>query len=223
MIWPTVCIDNFFDNPDKVVEAANSFPYKKDETGKWPGKRCEHVGNLHYELFLYSTKKIVASIFPNEYKNLQWNCTQYFQKIKSEDHKGPGWVHKDDQAEFTCIIYLSKNPNNGTSLFSNNNFFNYKKDENTTVKWKYIKENKTSTSKIYQNALKDNNSNFTKTCSFNSIYNRMILFDSHQSHGVDNFDNEDNEERLTLITFFYDVSKNDGALLKKHGTEHRRI
>ena len=65
MIWPTVCIDNFFDNPYKVVETDNSFPYKKDETGKWPGKRCEHVGNLHYELFLYSTKKIVASIFPN--------------------------------------------------------------------------------------------------------------------------------------------------------------
>ena len=51
----------------------------------------------------------------------------------------------------------------------------------------------------------------------------MILFDSHQSHGVENFDNKENEERLTLITFFYDLSKNDGALLKKHGTEHRRI
>ena len=88
---------------------------------------------------------------------------------------------------------------------------------------KYIKENKTSSSKIYQNALKDNNSNFTKTCSFNSIYNRMILFDSNQSHGVDNFDNDDNEERLTLISFFYDLSRTDGSLLKKHGTEHKRI
>ena len=65
--------------------------------------------------------------------------------------------------------------------------------------------------------------NFTKTCSFNSIYNRMILFDSNQSHGVDSFDNNDNEERLTLISFFYDLSKTDGSLLKTHGTEHKRI
>ena len=78
MIWPTICIDNFFDNPDKVVETANSFHYEKDKDGRWPGERCEHVGNIHYELFLYSTKKIIASIFPNEYKNLQWNCNQYF-------------------------------------------------------------------------------------------------------------------------------------------------
>ena len=33
MIWPTICIDNFFDNTEKVIEIANSFPYEKDKTG----------------------------------------------------------------------------------------------------------------------------------------------------------------------------------------------
>ena len=47
MIWPSICIDNFFDNPDKVVETANSFHYEKDKDGRWPGERCEHVGNIH--------------------------------------------------------------------------------------------------------------------------------------------------------------------------------
>ncbi|WP_293316270.1 hypothetical protein [Phenylobacterium sp.] len=55
------------------------------------------------------------------------------------------------------------------------------------------------------------------------IVRSVLVFDSNQSHGVDSFDNNDNEERLTLISFFYDLSKTDGSLLKKHGTEHKRI
>jgi len=55
------------------------------------------------------------------------------------------------------------------------------------------------------------------------IVRSVLVFDSNQSHGVDSFDNNDNEERLTLISFFYDLSKTDGSLLKTHGTEHKRI
>ena len=33
-------IDNFFEDPDKIVKWANTLSYKKDIKKRWPGKRC---------------------------------------------------------------------------------------------------------------------------------------------------------------------------------------
>jgi len=41
MIWPTLSLDNFFENPDKILKFANSFEFKPDPNGKWPGKRTD--------------------------------------------------------------------------------------------------------------------------------------------------------------------------------------
>ena len=222
MLWNTICVNNFFENPDDVVGLSNSFEYHKDQNGMWPGIRTKSLAEIHREFFIWNTKKIMAVIFPNEYQNLFWTCTQHFQKINPKEQKGEGWVHRDEN-EFTSIVYLSKNPNNGTAIFKNKNFFNYKIDKNTEIKKDYILNNKNQNSKIYQESLKDNNRNFEKTASFDSIYNRLIIFDGSMLHGVNSYDNENNEERLTLISFFYDIHRKDGTLLKYPNLEHRRI
>jgi hypothetical protein len=70
-------------------------------------------------------------------------------------------------------------------------------------------------------ALKENNSNFTKTVEFNSIYNSCIIFDGHNYHSADHYyDKNCEEDRLTLITFFKKLS---GDGLKYSGSELNRI
>jgi hypothetical protein len=40
---PITIIDDFLENPDLVVDFANSLEYQKDEQGRWPGKRSNHL------------------------------------------------------------------------------------------------------------------------------------------------------------------------------------
>ena len=58
----------------------------------------------------------------------------------------------------------------------------------------------------YKKARDANNKGYEKTLGVESIYNRLLIFDSYQYHGVENFYDENvKEERLTLITFFSQI------------------
>ena len=39
MIYPTTIVDNFFDDPDKIVEYSKKLNYKKDPNNDWPVDR----------------------------------------------------------------------------------------------------------------------------------------------------------------------------------------
>ena len=43
MTYPITIIDNFFDDPDAIVELANSLDYYAPETGNWPGVRTKRL------------------------------------------------------------------------------------------------------------------------------------------------------------------------------------
>ena len=58
MGFPTLIIDNFFDDPDKVVEYANTLEFLPSELGEWPGKRSEELWMTNPELFDYTSAKI---------------------------------------------------------------------------------------------------------------------------------------------------------------------
>ena len=77
--------------------------------------------------------------------------------------------------------------------------------------------------KEYKEARKKSNQRFKKTISFDSIPNRCIMFDSSQYHAVNNYNNSKQGERLTLITFFDSIKRNDGQQLKYHAIEAKRI
>ena len=117
-------IDNFFEDPDKIVKWANTLSYKKDIKKRWPGKRC-----CVCEIALHNednnfVKKFIEKILSIKYPNNKVNCEGieiYFQKI--EPIPGVGVIHKDDMA-LAGLIYLTKdaNLNSGTfflSLFIN--------------------------------------------------------------------------------------------------------
>ena len=203
MKWPITCVDNFFDNPDEIVKFANTCEYEKPNDGKWPGRRTKPLHLIDFNFFKKVITKIISLIYPMQTYNVQLIANSYFQKIKGSDYVNEGWVHDDRGMEFTSIIYLTKDNNCGTSIFKGKNFNVYPINEHKKRE-KYANLNNISgaTEKIY---LKQNNDQFKKTCSFTSEYNRIVNFDSHNFHAVDNYGNNDESERLSLITFFEDV------------------
>ena len=72
-------------------------------------------------------------------------------------------------------------------------------------------------SKNYDKCLKENNNQFEETAYFESLYNRLIIINSNQFHGVRNFNNKESD-RLTFISFIQtinDINLKSGPLESK--------
>ena len=48
-----IFVDNFFKNPDKIVEFANKLEYSPDKIGKWPGVRSDPLSHIDTDLNSY--------------------------------------------------------------------------------------------------------------------------------------------------------------------------
>jgi hypothetical protein len=206
MLWPTICIDDFFEDPLSVKNFADTLNFKKNPEGRWPGERTEFLHNINNEFFNFTTKKVMSILFPMNYKKLTWKASQMFQRINGNIYNNFGWVHTDHE-EFTSIIFLSNHKQCGTSLFKKKKIMS--KVINSEFKQEYYK----NTEKIKteeEKYLKENNDQFEKTLTLNSRFNRLILFDSSNFHAAEKYGEEKiNEDRLTLITFFTDINGNE--------------
>jgi hypothetical protein len=205
MNWPSICVDNFFEEPEKIKNFSKTLTFKEDPLGKWPGKRSDLLHMVNQEFVTFVTKKIMCILYPMNFDNMQWEVDQMFQKIDKDVYKNKGWVHKDSPNEFTAIIYLSNHLKCGTSLFKSKEFstevihLNHKEQFYKT-KLNVDKEN------IYLN---ENNDRFEKILTIDSKFNRLFLFDSNHFHAAEKFNDENiNEDRLTLIAFFKNIKGN---------------
>jgi len=205
MLWPTICVDNFFEEPEKIKKFSNTLKFNEDSSGSWPGERSDFLHKINQEFFNFVTKKIMAILYPMNFMAMQWEVDQRFQKINKNIYKNKGWVHKDNPSEFTAIIYLSNHLKCGTSLFKAKEF-------STSVINNEHKENfyKTKSDLDKENIyLNENNNRFEKTLTIDSRFNRLFLFDSNHFHAAENFNEENiNEDRLTLINFFKNIQGN---------------
>ena len=66
---------------------------------------------------------------------------------------------------------------------------------------KHYLKNKQFDQKYYE-SLQENNSQFDETIYFESVKNRLLLFDGNQVHGVKNLIDPNNKTRLTYVAFF---------------------
>lgn len=215
-MWPTICVDNFFNDPDKVFKFANSLKYTPSSEGSWPGERSDELHNIDKDFFEFFGKKVLSILYPMQ-KDISFNLRLNFQRM-SKKYINEGWVHEDDAYtnQFTSIVYLSKHKECGTSLFDSKKIYSF--PINAIQKHNvYLKDN-FKEGDIY---LKENNNQFEETLSIKSKYNRLIMFDSSQLHAAQKFiENGIEEDRLTLVGFFENIYFPN---IKFNGIQHKRI
>jgi hypothetical protein len=205
-MWPTIVLDNFFDDPNYIVQYSNSLEYLKEPSGRWPGKRAGIDDELKNAII-----EKALSLYLSDSAIVRCNIDATFQKIKrfsknKEDSINRGFLHKDSSngnstIELAGIIYLSENNSNinqGTSFFTLKPGEKYPPNDNLK-------------SDLYLNGNYDKgefdsffhqiDKVFYKNLDISNKFNRLIMFDANQWHAANSFYSENNEERLT-ITFF---------------------
>ena len=212
MLIPTVTYDNFFKDPNLILDYAKTLEYKEPPKGIYPGARTEALHTLNNNLFLEVTGKILKLLWPATHLQINFDAQCYFQKIP-KDFKNEGWVHQD-HGLISSIIYLSPHKNCGTSIFEPLN----------TDYWKHTKLKReiyiTKAFDDEEKYVKENNSNFEETIHVKSRYNRIIMFDGQSYHAAQKFCEEGvDEDRLILVTFFMGIH---GPGLRWHGPECSR-
>ena len=65
MLWPTLCVDDFFKNPQAVINFSKTLDYLK-LPGDYPGERTDLIHSIDQEFFSNVTTKIIACLYPNE-------------------------------------------------------------------------------------------------------------------------------------------------------------
>lgn len=214
MIYPTIILDNFFNDPLKIVHFAKSLEYYQDTEGRWPGERTKQIYELNKYFFENYGSKILSVLYPT-IRQKNFYCSLYFQKI-SKEYVNKGWIHQDSDSDFTTIVYLSQHKECGTSLFDSKNvsceIINTENKKNM-----YLNKNFEEQEKY----LDENNNQFIETVKINSKFNRLLMFDSAQFHSAQKFiENNIEEDRLILIGFFSNIHFQG---IKFNGIEHKRI
>ncbi len=202
MTYPITIIDDFFEDPDKIVHLAESFKYYPPDTGNWPGVRTKQLHLVDDRLFNYIGEKIHLLFY--ETSPDYWNMQIHFQKIQpfSEDQydrRNKGWVHQDIDTFFGGIVYLNKDPepDTGTSIYTTNNGYalQYRKEIE-------MKENLYLGKDIdldeYNRAYDDAHAQYTESVRVENVYNRFVMFNNKTHHGVHTFGTK---ERFTLNFF----------------------
>ena len=205
--FPTIIVDNFFEDPHKVIQLANSLDYtdSAEDNYAWPGKRSTPIHEADYSFFNDTVVKVLSTYFP--FAKVSYNDARLrFQKVSSiyED----GWVHRDDNL-ITFIIYLNntKTIDGGTSIYVPKN--PHPEDHDMTINTDKKNESFKDPNKVkeYEAYRLENNNQFEETIRVNNVFNRCVMFNApsyHKANGFNTIDNSD--DRLTLIGFIHDFT-----------------
>ena len=215
MTYPITIVDDFFEDPDAIVEMANELKYYTPNTGNWPGTRTK---NLHIEeprFFRYFGSKLHLLFYESvpDYWNLQCHFQLIHPFCKDKyDNKNRGWIHQDIDTWFGGIVYLSKNPcpNSGTSVFTPKHGFSHQTSEEIQQKEKLYKEGVVDIDE-YNEAWDSMREQYTETVTVENVYNRFVLFSGKTHHGVKTFGTK---PRLTLNFFGMNMTGHLPPLLR---------
>ena len=152
MLFPTYVLDNFFDDPYKVIKFASSLKYGKDPEGVWPGKRTDWLQNIDSNFFQHITTRMMRLVYPETITQLKWTANSCFQYIDYGVDAKEGWIHKDTSSQISSVIYLSHHKKCGTSLYKPKSFLQSLEQKHLDVCKNYYTKNKKFDNK-YFNAL----------------------------------------------------------------------
>tara|TARA_B100001248_G_C27216195_1_gene378165 strand:- start:40 stop:693 length:654 start_codon:yes stop_codon:yes gene_type:complete len=202
MTYPITIVDNFFEDPDAIVEMAMGMKYYNPNTGNWPGTRTKQLHVEDDRFFNYLGNRIHGLFFEKtpEY----WNLQCHFQLIKPfcEDKynkKNRGWIHQDHDSWFGGIVYLTKDPepDTGTSIYETKAGWSFQVKQEIMMK-EALYRSEPIDEKEYEEAYDRVHSQYEETVKIKNVYNRFVLFPGTTHHGVQTYGTKD---RLTLNFF----------------------
>tara|TARA_B100000003_G_C10816544_1_gene325023 strand:- start:40 stop:711 length:672 start_codon:yes stop_codon:yes gene_type:complete len=211
--FPVTIVDNFFDDPDAIVEESLQHQFYNADIGNWPGKRTKQLHVIDNRFFNYLGEKLFHLHFSKSPE--EWTLQAHFQKIQpfSEDQynrKNRGWVHQDIDTWFGGIIYLTKNPepDTGTSIYKTKKGWSLQYKEEIGMKEKlYL--NEPIDEELYDEVYDRVHDQYVETVKVENVYNRLVMFDGLCHHGVQTFGTK---ERLTLNFFGVDFKSGPGSM-----------
>ena len=202
-MYPITIVDNFFEDPDAIVETANSMRFYPPETGNWPGSRTKQLYIENERLFNYVGEKI-HNLF-HDTSPEYWKLQAHFQRIspfhqEKWNRKNRGWIHQDIDTHFGGIIYLTKDPepDTGTSVYKLKNGYGTQTKEEIAVKEQLYLDTLSLTDEEYDTVYDTVHDQYVETVKVENVYNRLVLFNGKTHHGVKTFGTKD---RLTLNFF----------------------
>ena len=98
-MYPITIVDDFFEDPDAIVEMANGLKYYPPETGNWPGMRTKQLHLVEMNGCSITLVKRYNIYFTIQYLTTG-SCSAHFQKIEpfaddQWDKRNQGWIHQD--------------------------------------------------------------------------------------------------------------------------------
>lgn len=208
MYFPSICVDDFYNDPVKVREMALSLEYRKTDKNGWPGYRSKMLHEIDPNFFSLFTEKLFSLFYQlKKYEKLDWLIESYFQLINPSDYGSinEGWIHRDFNTIFAGIIYLTPDSDVecGTSIFSKK--YIGALPANTEYKNEMYLNFDQSKERTYAEKLKENNDQFYETINFGNVFNRLVAYDGSQWHGVKNYSGASSKPRLTQVFFVNEV------------------
>ena len=217
-LFPVCVIDDFYHNPHDVREFALSQKFYPNEDGRWPGARTKPIDAINQNLFHHFCDKIIGIFYDiNHISN--YTIDTYFQKIKpfhpeKTNKNNRGFIHQDGTL-FGGVVYLDlfSEERTGTSIYTSKNKWWWYQNEldNNANKLKFKKYGGQSLTDEDMSMWDQSRDQYIESVRVENIFNRCILFDGNEHHGVPYFGTE---ERLTQVFFVENLTFNSDKHLK---------
>ena len=200
LLFPTLVVDDFLDDPDYVLCLATNAEYDDPGYTNYPGVASKNkIHELDQELFDTILQKIFGYYW--DLKNpVNFNVEMDFQKIESN---GQGIIHLDTTygALGAGVIYLNQNPekDTGTSFYELLDL-GYRIEEEflDPVARYHAGEHVDNIDKICEKHY----NMFEETMRVQNKYNRMVTYDSNVWHTATSYGDQ---TRYTLRFFINEL------------------
>ena len=196
-MFPTMIVDDFFEDPNEVRKFALSLDYFKDPENRWPGLRTKSLHEISPPFYNKTMCRLLNIYYNTNHHQYSWSAIMHFQKINKKFVSG--WIHSDHKELLTNIVYLNENPdkNSGTTIYNAKSSINLNIKKNLEER-KLFFDNVIDDDEEYR---KSNNEQYEESIIIKNKYNRLLSFDGHLPHGANGTNDFSEEERLTLLIF----------------------
>lgn len=215
--FPSVVVDNFFTDPDKIVQRAEKLKFNPAENGKYAGVRTEALHEVDPVLHDYCNNKFFRLFYDYNVTDVNWQVSSFFHKIEAPDITdkeswyNKSWIHIDPRAMAAGIIYLTPDahPDSGTSIYKLKSGEEAIFDETARINF-----HKNNDRNGYIEKLKEHNNKFEESVIIKNVYNRLAAYDAKEFHAANTY-YTGGSVRLTYVFFIYGLQTTSKSPLER--------